>query len=89
MVDFAAMRDAISRLGGDPETINPVCPADLVIDHSVQADLTRRLVRYYTLLLLLPHHLFIYFIYENHTVYRKSTRNHKNYDKPKKHTDCQ
>jgi len=36
------MRDAMSRLGGNPEKINPVCPADLVIDHSVQADLTRR-----------------------------------------------
>ncbi len=36
MVDFAAMRDAISKLGGDPSKINPVCPADLVIDHSVQ-----------------------------------------------------
>jgi len=32
----------MSRLGGDPEKINPVCPADLVIDHSVQADFTRR-----------------------------------------------
>ena len=42
VVDFAAMRDAMSRLGGNPEKINPVCPADLVIDHSVQADLTRR-----------------------------------------------
>lgn len=42
VVDFAAMRDAISRLGGDPDKINPVCPADLVIDHSVEADLTRR-----------------------------------------------
>ena len=36
VVDFAAMRDAISKLGGDPSKINPVCPADLVIDHSVQ-----------------------------------------------------
>ena len=42
VVDFAAMRDAISRLGGDPNKINPVCPVDLVIDHSVGADLTRR-----------------------------------------------
>jgi aconitate hydratase len=41
VVDFAAMRDAVSRLGGDPDKINPVCPADLVIDHSVEADLTR------------------------------------------------
>ncbi|XP_071788574.1 cytoplasmic aconitate hydratase-like isoform X1 [Asterias amurensis] len=42
VVDFAAMRDAVKRLGGDPETINPVCPADLVIDHSVQVDISRR-----------------------------------------------
>ena len=37
------MRDAVKRLGGDPEKINPVCPADLVIDHSVQVDMARRL----------------------------------------------
>ena len=36
VVDFAAMRDAMKKLGGDPSRINPVCPADLVIDHSVQ-----------------------------------------------------
>uniref|UniRef100_A0A8C9P1E1 Aconitase 1 n=1 Tax=Spermophilus dauricus TaxID=99837 RepID=A0A8C9P1E1_SPEDA len=36
VVDFAAMRDAVKKLGGDPEKINPVCPADLVIDHSIQ-----------------------------------------------------
>ncbi|XP_077266759.1 cytoplasmic aconitate hydratase isoform X3 [Temnothorax americanus] len=41
VVDFAAMRDAVKRLGGDPDKINPVCPADLVIDHSIQADFTR------------------------------------------------
>ncbi|XP_001637006.3 cytoplasmic aconitate hydratase isoform X2 [Nematostella vectensis] len=41
VVDFAAMRDAIKRLGGDPAQINPLCPADLVIDHSVQVDFTR------------------------------------------------
>jgi len=44
VVDFAAMRDAVQRLGGDPEKINPVCPADLVIDHSIQVDVSRRLV---------------------------------------------
>lgn len=38
MVDFAAMRDAVKRLGGDPQMINPMCPTDLVIDHSVQVD---------------------------------------------------
>ncbi len=38
VVDLAAMRDAISVLGGDPERINPLQPAELVIDHSVQVD---------------------------------------------------
>jgi len=38
VVDLAAMRDAIVRLGGDPNKINPLQPADLVIDHSVQVD---------------------------------------------------
>ncbi|CAG2197405.1 ACO [Mytilus edulis] len=41
VVDFAAMRDAVKRLGGDPQKINPVCPADLVIDHSIQVDVSR------------------------------------------------
>ncbi|XP_063902804.1 cytoplasmic aconitate hydratase-like [Zophobas morio] len=41
VVDFAAMRDAVKELGGDPEKINPSCPADLVIDHSVQVDFAR------------------------------------------------
>ncbi len=38
VADLAAMRDAIRRLGGDPARINPLQPADLVIDHSVQVD---------------------------------------------------
>jgi len=38
VVDLAAMRDAIRDLGGDPKRINPLQPADLVIDHSVQVD---------------------------------------------------
>lgn len=42
VVDFAAMRDAVKTLGGDPDKINPVCPSDLVIDHSVQVDFIRR-----------------------------------------------
>lgn len=42
VVDFAAMRDAVKLLGGDPEKINPICPADLVIDHSIQVDFNRR-----------------------------------------------
>jgi aconitate hydratase len=41
VVDLAAMRDAIKRLGGDPKKINPLCPVDLVIDHSVQVDFAR------------------------------------------------
>jgi aconitate hydratase len=38
VVDLAAMRDAMKALGGDPEKINPLQPAELVIDHSVQID---------------------------------------------------
>ena len=38
VVDLAAMRDAIAEMGGDPAKINPLVPADLVIDHSVQVD---------------------------------------------------
>ncbi|MEQ8821174.1 MAG: aconitate hydratase AcnA [Sumerlaeia bacterium] len=38
VVDLAAMRDALASMGGDPNKINPVQPADLVIDHSVQVD---------------------------------------------------
>jgi aconitate hydratase A / 2-methylisocitrate dehydratase len=38
VVDLAAMRDAMKALGGDPKLINPLQPAELVIDHSVQVD---------------------------------------------------
>jgi aconitate hydratase len=38
VVDFAAMRDAVLKLGGNPDKINPICPSDLVIDHSIQVD---------------------------------------------------
>jgi aconitate hydratase A / 2-methylisocitrate dehydratase len=38
VVDLAAMRDAMTKLGGDPALINPLQPAELVIDHSVQVD---------------------------------------------------
>src|SRR6187200_1750118 len=38
VVDLAAMRDAMAELGGDPAKINPLVPAELVIDHSVQVD---------------------------------------------------
>ncbi|HET6612961.1 MAG TPA: aconitate hydratase AcnA [Kofleriaceae bacterium] len=40
VVDLAAMRDAMVALGGDPTAINPLSPADLVIDHSVQVDVS-------------------------------------------------
>lgn len=40
IVDLAAMRSALARLGGDPARINPVIPVDLVIDHSLQVDAT-------------------------------------------------
>ncbi|MBI4459411.1 MAG: aconitate hydratase, partial [Acidobacteria bacterium] len=38
VADLAAMRDAIERWGGEPKKINPLQPAELVIDHSVQVD---------------------------------------------------
>jgi len=38
VVDLAAMREAVRKLGGDPKKINPLLPAELVIDHSVQVD---------------------------------------------------
>ena len=38
VVDLAAMRDAIAKMGGDPSKINPLFPSELVIDHSVQVD---------------------------------------------------
>ncbi len=38
VVDLAAMRDAVERLGGDPAKVNPLVPVDLVVDHSVQVD---------------------------------------------------
>src|SRR3954471_18977350 len=38
VVDLAAMRDAMADMGGDPKKINPLVPAELVIDHSVQVD---------------------------------------------------
>ena len=42
VVDLAAMRDGIIRLGGDPAKVNPLVPVDLVIDHSVQVDVFAR-----------------------------------------------
>ncbi len=38
VVDLAALRDALHRLGGDPQQVNPVIPVDLIVDHSVQVD---------------------------------------------------
>ncbi|MFH1155279.1 MAG: aconitate hydratase AcnA [Pseudomonadota bacterium] len=42
VVDLAAMRDAVAEAGGNPDTINPLVPVDLVIDHSVQVDFQAR-----------------------------------------------
>ncbi|MCW2654881.1 MAG: aconitase [Mycobacterium sp.] len=42
IVDLATMREAVGDLGGDPDQVNPLAPADLVIDHSVIADLFGR-----------------------------------------------
>lgn len=41
VADVAAMREAVKRLGKDPKMVNPLVPIDLVIDHSVQADVAR------------------------------------------------
>jgi aconitate hydratase len=43
IVDLATMREAVSDLGGDPERINPLAPAEMVIDHSVMIDVAGRL----------------------------------------------
>jgi len=40
LVDIAALRDAMSELGGDPSKVNPQVPVDLVIDHSIQVDVS-------------------------------------------------
>ncbi|MBO0840730.1 MAG: aconitate hydratase, partial [Sciscionella sp.] len=42
VVDLATMREAVTALGGDPEKVNPLAPAELVIDHSVIADIFGR-----------------------------------------------
>ena len=42
VVDLAAMRDAVTKLGGSPKQINPLIPSELVIDHSVQVDVFGR-----------------------------------------------
>ncbi|MGN7725190.1 aconitate hydratase AcnA [Luteimonas sp. 22616] len=42
VVDLAAMRDAVTKLGGQPDQINPLIPSELVIDHSVQVDVFGR-----------------------------------------------
>ncbi|MFI2751933.1 aconitate hydratase [Cellulomonas sp. P22] len=42
IVDLATMREAVAELGGDPSRINPLAPAELVIDHSVQIDVAGR-----------------------------------------------
>ena len=41
VVDLAAMRDAVTKLGGKASSVNPLVPVDLVIDHSIVADVAR------------------------------------------------
>ncbi|XP_062819615.1 iron-responsive element-binding protein 2 [Anolis carolinensis] len=41
MVDFAAMREAVKTLGGDPTKVHPACPTDLTVDHSLQIDFNK------------------------------------------------
>lgn len=38
MVDLAAMRDAVAKHGVNPSLVNPKCPTDLIVDHSLQID---------------------------------------------------
>lgn len=44
MVDLAAMRDVVAKHGVDPSLVNPKCPTDLVVDHSLQIDYNKWLV---------------------------------------------
>lgn len=41
MVDLAAMRDALAKQGVDPNLVNPRCPTDLIVDHSLQIDYSK------------------------------------------------
>ncbi|XP_053573247.1 iron-responsive element-binding protein 2 isoform X2 [Bombina bombina] len=41
MVDFAAMRDAVKKIGKDPKQVNPACPTDLITDHTLQLDFSK------------------------------------------------
>jgi len=41
MVDFAAMSEAVRNAGGDPVKVNPACPTDLTVDHSLQIDFSK------------------------------------------------
>lgn len=41
MVDLAAMRDALAKQGVDPSLVNPKCPTDLIVDHSLQIDYSK------------------------------------------------
>ncbi|XP_074863197.1 iron-responsive element-binding protein 2 isoform X2 [Carettochelys insculpta] len=41
VVDFAAMREAVKNLGGDPKKVHPACPTDLTVDHSLQMDFSK------------------------------------------------
>lgn len=41
MVDLAAMRDAVAKHGIDPSLVNPKCPTDLIVDHSLQIDYSK------------------------------------------------
>lgn len=41
MVDLTAMRDAVAKHGVDPSLVNPKCPTDLIVDHSLQIDYSK------------------------------------------------
>lgn len=48
MVDLAAMRDAVAKHGMDPGLVNPKCPTDLIVDHSLQIDYSKWCVCIYS-----------------------------------------
>lgn len=54
MVDLAAMREAVARHGVDPCLINPKCPTDLIVDHSLQIDYSKWCVCIFIYHILLP-----------------------------------
>lgn len=63
MVDLAAMRDAVAKHGVDPSLVNPKCPTDLIVDHSLQIDYSKWCVCvYFFLFYILTMSFLIHFV---------------------------